>query len=130
VLSPDAELAARVRDRQAHWSVNGLATSLVPDLLQRARLDRWSATTRELKHALVTELGARGFDVTTADAPWVLIHRAGLRSDLAQHAVLVRDCTSFGWPDTFRMATPRADDLPRLLSAVDRVLDETGERHD
>ena len=129
VLAPDAELAARVRDRQPQWAVNGLATTLIPDLVQRARLDRWSATTRELKRALVTELGARGLEVTTADAPWVLVRRAGLRADLARHAVSVRDCTSFGWPDTVRIATPRADDLPRLLRAVDLVLGETGEPH-
>jgi histidinol-phosphate/aromatic aminotransferase/cobyric acid decarboxylase-like protein len=130
VIAPDERLADTLRARQPQWSVNGLATSLSPELIEGADLQTWAANARELTAALVAELRLRDIDVPAADAPWVLVHRAGLRADLARHAILVRDCTSFGWADTFRVATPRADDLPRLLDAVDRVIDETGARHD
>jgi histidinol-phosphate/aromatic aminotransferase/cobyric acid decarboxylase-like protein len=129
VVAPDRTLASRLRHRQAQWSVNGLATSLLPELVEHSDLGAWTGATRALKETLVGELAKRGLDVTTADAPWVLVHRVGLRTALARHAVLVRDCATFGWPDTFRVATPRADDLPRLLEAVDRVLNEDCHTH-
>ena len=105
VLAPDAELADAVRRRQPTWSVGGLASALVPELIEATDLPRWAAEVAELRTALVHVLD--GFDVRAADAPWVLVHGAGdLRERLARHGVLVRDCVSFGLAGTVRVAVP------------------------
>ena len=127
VIAPDARTAAALRALQARWSVNGLAVSLLPDLIERTDLAGWAAQTRRLHLRFLDELRRRGLDVQAGDAPWALVRRARLREDLAAHAVLVRDCTSFGQPNTFRLATPRAEQLPRLLEALDRVLGDRQE---
>ena len=71
-----------------------------------------------------TELAAlfRDFDVVESTANWVLVHQAGhLRPALAHRGVLVRDCTSFGLPDTIRVAVPDEQGLERLARALDQV---------
>ena len=40
---------------------------------------------------------------------------------LARHAVVVRDCRSFGLPDHVRVAVPYASGLERLDAALARV---------
>ena len=47
---------------------------------------------------------------------------SALRAALAGHRVLVRDCTSFGMPDTVRIAVPAPADLGWLAGALDQVL--------
>jgi histidinol-phosphate/aromatic aminotransferase/cobyric acid decarboxylase-like protein len=127
VLAPDAQLAADIRARQPQWPVNALACAALPDLLAPLDLTRTATQVRALRAAFVEELRNRGLAVDAADAPWVLVRRPGLRDALARHAVLVRDCTSFGWPDVFRLATPRPEQLPRVLTALDTILDGENE---
>lgn len=124
VLAPDADLADTLRARQPRWSVNGLVTSALPDLLESIDLTAASACTRELRDGFRDALRPRGLDVDAADAPWVLVRHPGLRDALAPHGVVVRDCTSFGWPGVFRLAVPRPDQRARVLAALDRVLEE------
>jgi histidinol-phosphate/aromatic aminotransferase/cobyric acid decarboxylase-like protein len=128
VIGPDASLTARIRARQPKWSVNNLAVSLLPSLIEQTDLASWSSEVLRLRASLVRELRRRHLPVSFGDAPWVLVRRPHLRPDLAEHGVLVRDCTSFGLVDTARVATPSAADLPRLLDALDRVLDQ-GDGH-
>ncbi|GAA4881364.1 threonine-phosphate decarboxylase CobD [Serinicoccus chungangensis] len=115
----DADLVARLRARQPHWSVSSLALAVLPDLLAAADLPRWADGIRSLRGELVDLLTAHGLTVDAGDAPWVLVHRAGLRETLAPHGVLVRDCTSFGMPGVARVAVPDADGLTRLGRALD-----------
>ena len=84
----------------------------------------WRASSWRRTSALVS----RGLEVEWADAPWLLVRRGGLRDLLARHGVIVRDCASFGWSDTFRVATPRTEQLGRVLEAIDRVVETEGER--
>jgi len=122
VIAPDPELASRLSSRQPLWSVNSLALAVLPQLLELADLGRWSQEIAALRAELAAGLEARGLDVAAADAPWVLVHRAAwLRDPLALQGVLVRDCTSFGLPDTIRVAVPGAAGLGRLSGALDRV---------
>jgi threonine-phosphate decarboxylase len=117
VLAPDTGFAERVRRRQPAWSVGGLACALVPELLAVADLPGWSAAVAELRAGLVGVLD--GFDVSAADAPWVLVRAAGdLRDRLARRAILVRDCASFGMPDVVRIAVPDESGLERLRAAL------------
>lgn len=126
VVAPDGPTATAIRAHQPRWSVNSLAADLLPELLASTDLATWASSVRGLHTEFADELRRRGLDVSAADAPWLLVRRPGLRRELAQRAILVRDCTSFGLDDTVRIATPRADDLSRLLDAIDRILEGSG----
>lgn len=117
-----ADDVARFARHQPQWSVSALALAVLPDLLEVADLPGWAAQVAATRSALVELLRGHDLVVEAADAPWVLVHRAGLREALAPQAVLVRDCTSFGMPGTTRIAVPHPRVLPRLGAALDRVL--------
>lgn len=115
----DGTVADEVRRRRPEWSVNGLACAVLPELLALTELPAWSAAVADLRAALVDLLGDAGFAVDARAAPWVLVPAAGdLRDRLAAHAILVRDCASFGLPGTARIAIPDEAGLTRLRSAL------------
>lgn len=122
-LVAEPELVAACAARRPHWAVSSLALAVLPDLLEVADLPAWSRATAELRALLVELLRGYGLDVRAADAPWVLVEGAGLRERLAPHGVLVRDCTSFGMPNTFRVAVTDAEGLQRLAVALDASAD-------
>jgi histidinol-phosphate/aromatic aminotransferase/cobyric acid decarboxylase-like protein len=121
VLAPDDRFAETIRVRQPVWAVNALAVAVVPELLDATRLDEWRTRLATLRADLVAVLAGAGFAPSPSDAPWVLVPEAGdLRERLARHAVLVRDCASFGLADTARIAVPDEGGLERLAAALDR----------
>jgi histidinol-phosphate/aromatic aminotransferase/cobyric acid decarboxylase-like protein len=125
VLAPDADLADKLRRRQPRWAVNGIATALVPELLERADLPPWAARIAELRGELVDVLRAHGLHPRPSDAPFVLVDRAaGLRDRLGPLGIVVRDCTSFGLPNCVRIAVPGPDGLERLDDALDAAAAE------
>ncbi|MGH9265361.1 MAG: aminotransferase class I/II-fold pyridoxal phosphate-dependent enzyme [Acidimicrobiales bacterium] len=103
---------------QPEWSVNGLAAAALPDLLERVDLPGWAAAVTRLRARLVDVLSAAGLWPEASDANFVLVRAPGLRHRLAAHAVLVRDCTSFGLPDHVRIAVPDERGLARLEEAL------------
>ena len=109
------------RRRQPMWAVNGLAVSALPDLLAPVDLLAWSARIGELRHELVTVLGGHGLRPQPSDANWVLVEAPGLRARLAPLGIVVRDCTSFGLPETVRIAVPDLQGLERLDSALSSI---------
>ncbi|MDP8975730.1 MAG: aminotransferase class I/II-fold pyridoxal phosphate-dependent enzyme [Actinomycetota bacterium] len=123
VLAPEtgggAALIEKLALSQPRWSVNGLATAALPELLETADLATWAAAVAELRQALVQLLRAHGLDPQPSDANYVLCAGApGLRERLAPHGVLVRDCTSFGLPSCVRVAVPDVEGLTRLEEAL------------
>lgn len=104
--------------RQPEWSVNSLATSALPDLLEQVDLESWSRSVTQLRGELVALLRAHGLLAGPSDANWVLVEAPGLRERLAPHGVLVRDCSSFGLEGVVRIAVPSADGLARLDEAL------------
>lgn len=120
VLAPDADTAVALRRARPEWSVGGLALGVLDDLLAGVDLAAASAAIRIARRELTSALVVRGWEVDAADAPWVLVGgAAGLRDALADHGVVVRDCTSFGLPDTARIAVPDPAGLDRLVEALD-----------
>ncbi|MFN2503957.1 MAG: aminotransferase class I/II-fold pyridoxal phosphate-dependent enzyme [Acidimicrobiales bacterium] len=119
VIGPDADCIARLRARQPAWSVNGLAASAVPDLLEKADLPGWAAAVALGRESLVDLLRMHGLHPDPSDAPWVLVRAPGLRDRLAPHRVLLRDCGSFGLPEHVRIAVPPPERLPQLASALE-----------
>jgi histidinol-phosphate/aromatic aminotransferase/cobyric acid decarboxylase-like protein len=118
VLCPDAALPARLRRRQPQWALNGLAASALPELLATIDLPGWATAIRLLRGQLVAALTRAGLNPHEGDANWVLVEAPGLRERLASAAILVRDCRSFGLPDTVRIAVPGVDGLQRLEAAL------------
>jgi histidinol-phosphate/aromatic aminotransferase/cobyric acid decarboxylase-like protein len=113
----DPELIARLGARQPRWAVNGLACTLLPDLLQAADLPAWAAAGARRRAALTAALPG----VLPSDANFVLVEAPGgaaaTRARLARRGVLVRDCTSFGLPGHVRVAVPDEDGLQCLVEA-------------
>jgi histidinol-phosphate/aromatic aminotransferase/cobyric acid decarboxylase-like protein len=125
VVAPDDGLADRVRRQQPRWAVNGVASALVPELLERADLREWAAAIASLRADLVEMLRAHGLRPRPSDAPFVLVDDAsGLRDRLAPLGVIVRDCTSFGLPDCVRVAVPDPAGIERLDRSLRAVAAE------
>ncbi len=120
VVCPDRAARERLAARQPRWAVNGLACAALADLLSTADLQAWAAAVGALRAELTAVLAAAGLRVRPgATANWVLIDGdPDLRTRLASRGVVVRDCTSFGLPGTFRIAVPPAHELPRLRAAL------------
>lgn len=123
LLAPETEggdrLLAAARAAQPDWSVGGLVCEALPDLLDTIDLPGWARQVGHLRRELVELLGTFGYRAEAADAPWVLVPHAGdLRARLALQGIVVRDCATFGLPDTVRIAVPNDADRPRLDAAL------------
>lgn len=116
-----AEDIQRFGHRQPHWSVSSLALAALADLLDQADPVRWAQQITTARNDLTTLLQGYDLQVDAADAPWVLVRgHDDLRSALAPHGVLVRDCASFGTPGSARIAVTDGDGLQQLANALRR----------
>ncbi len=118
VIAPDIASADQLRRIQPQWSVNGLALAVMAPLLKLTDLPTWSAEVAALRDRFLAALRDVGYAAADTDVNWVLIDDAPqLRSVLAPLGVLVRDCASFGLPDTVRVALPPPDQFGRVVAA-------------
>jgi histidinol-phosphate/aromatic aminotransferase/cobyric acid decarboxylase-like protein len=116
------ETIARLAARQPRWSVNGLACSALPEMLEKVDLVGWALAVADLRGQLVEVLGRHGLRARRSDACYVLLDgAAALRERLAPEGVVVRDCTSFGLPGCARVAVPAGEGLARLDAALERT---------
>jgi histidinol-phosphate/aromatic aminotransferase/cobyric acid decarboxylase-like protein len=121
-VGPDAAGAEALRRARPAWAVDSLACALVPELVALADPAGWTAALAGARAELAAVLAERGWRPLPSDSPWLLVPgAAGLRDALAHHAVVVRDCTSFGLPDHVRIAVPDGAGLERLAHALDTV---------
>lgn len=117
----DPALRDACASRQPHWSLNGLASESLADLLEPVDLVRESAGVRALREQLRSLLARHGLVAQPSDANWLLVECPGLRDVLAREAVVVRDCASFAMPGVVRIAVPDERGLERLDAALTRV---------
>lgn len=120
-IAPDDKQAATLRSLQPQWSVNALALTVVEELVDRSDLTVWAADIVQRRAALAALLRQYELTVHDTDACWVLVEHAGLRDELAPHGVVVRDCTSFALPGTFRVAVPDDRGFDALAHALQEV---------
>jgi len=106
-----------MRRLQPAWSVSSLACAALPAMLDRIDLPATARRIASLRADLVDVLHAAGLPVRPSGAPWVLVD-APLRSRLAPHGIVVRDCASFDMPGVTRIAVPGAHGLERLERAL------------
>lgn len=105
--------------RQPAWSVSGLASGGVPELLAMTDLAAWAARLAELRRELVDVLAAADVVAAPGSAPYAWVPDAGgLRDRLAARAILVRSGASFGFPDAVRIAVTDERGLQRLQTAL------------
>lgn len=123
LVAPDEAGAAAIASRQPQWAVGGLGLAVLPELLDGADLPAWSRRIAGLRTGLVDLLRRHGLDPQAADANWVLVEAPSLRAALAERAIAVRDCASFGLDGTVRIAVPDERGLQRLASALERSVD-------
>ena len=119
----DPDTIAVLEKRQPQWSVGTLAADVVPDLLKRADLPGWASGITQRRNILATVLHSYGYN-TIPGVNWLLATRAGqtgsdIRSALAKHLVLVRDCTSFGLPQYVRIAIPSDNSFTKLERSLE-----------
>jgi histidinol-phosphate/aromatic aminotransferase/cobyric acid decarboxylase-like protein len=118
-LTPDPDLAARLRARQPVWAVGGVGCAVLPALLETADLARWARDLAVGRTELTVQLRRAGLTPERSDASFVLVpHAPGLREHLARHTILVRDTASFGMPDGVRIGVPDPAGLARLDRAL------------
>ncbi len=119
VIADDVESLTR---RQPQWSVNSLALAVLPELLELCDLRSWRIAIETNRAAMAQLFEQRGFVVTQADAPWILVKAPGLREQLAPHGVVVRDCSNFGMDGTMRVGLTAESGLERVSIALDRAM--------
>lgn len=123
IIAPDAESCAAVAALQPRWAVNGLALAIVEPLLEMTDLVLMHRELVERRAALVELLSSMDVAVRATDANWVLATGVGdLGARLAEQGIFVRDCTSFGLPETIRIAVPTAAELVLVRDAMQRIL--------
>jgi histidinol-phosphate/aromatic aminotransferase/cobyric acid decarboxylase-like protein len=120
VIADDVERFTR---HEPHWAVGSLGLAVLAEVLESADLPRWAEKIASARAALGEEFARRGWQVCSADAPWVLVRAPGLRERLALEGIIVRDCSSLGMPGYVRVAVPDRPGLDRLVRALDRLSD-------
>ena len=116
-----ADDVGRFARHEPEWAVGSLGLAVLAELLESVDLPRWAQQIASARAALVDEFVRRGWRVSSADAPWVLVRAPGLRDRLALEGIVVRDCASFGMPGEVRVAVPDSRGLERLVGALDRL---------
>lgn len=116
-------LMAEIVRLRAGWPVGGLVCAALPDLLDTVDLPAWTDGLRSLRDHTTERLRALGFEVTGSGPTWLLVAGSDLRARLARHRIVVRDCASFGLPDTIRLGLPSPSSLPTVLEAFGAVAD-------
>ncbi len=123
VICPDQSTADAVSSRRPAWALNAIAADCLPDMLDQVDLSSWSESIATSRSELTAVLESHGLSVRPSDANWVLVDgEADLRSLLAPHGVVVRDCSSFGFRGVFRVSVPNARGLERFDLALSAAL--------
>ena len=123
LVAPEVKLANRLRELQPRWSVSSLALAMVRPILDSADLEsvcKSIATSRESLYGVLDR-----FDIgyLPSSTNYVFVpHAPGLAQALLRHGVLVRDCTSFGFPDAVRIAVGSDVACSVLGHALERAL--------
>jgi len=122
ICCDEAKMAA-IRKNKPAWSVGSLTLAVVEHLLLSIDLETTRKNIAERQSELKDLFTGYQFEVKSNEAPWILIENAQwLRYFLALEKILVRDCSSFGLPDTLRVGLPNDLQLQYLHSALEKAL--------
>lgn len=119
------DIIEAIRRVRPAWNVNSLAQ--VAGLAVLDESDWLQETVKQLhdnKHELVVGLRKLELEPLRSTVHYFLLHVGDakqFRSQLLQHKIMVRDCTSFGLPEYIRVATRTPADNAKLLSAIAEI---------
>lgn len=126
-VAPTADDAAALRERRPVWAIDGLACAVLPDLLDRADPVGWTRAIAQARAETAAVLRDHGWEPLPSEAPWLLVpESAGLREALAQHGVVVRECSTFGLCNYSRIAVPGEAGIEQLDSALTKIAGRDG----
>ena len=106
------------------WNVGAPAQAAGTAALSRPAMEHLRASLRRMARDadyLRLELEGLGFEVTSGVANFLLVRvgdGAGLRQDLLEKGLQVRDCASFGLPEYVRISVRRQEECRCLISAL------------
>lgn len=119
----DPVLVEQVETVRCPWSVNAYAEAFA--LCALTRLDDLAVSRRKIageRRTVMAELEGMGLSCRPSATNFILVTGNGpagpLVAALAQKGILVRDCTSFGLPASFRIAIRTPDENRQLLEAL------------
>ena len=123
LVAPNVELANRLRELQPRWSVSSLALAMVPPILDSVDLESACKSITTARESLCGVLDRFDVEYLPSSTNYVFVpHAPGLAQGLLKHGVLVRDCTSFGFPDAVRIAVGPDATCSVLEHALERAL--------
>jgi histidinol-phosphate aminotransferase len=104
------------------WNVNVIAQKAgVAALEDTDYLEQCKQKLRQAKQFLVGELHRLGFTLVPSKVNFFLIRvddAKVFRTALLRHAILVRDCTSFGLPEYVRIAARTMSECKKLMATI------------
>jgi histidinol-phosphate aminotransferase len=107
---------------QPEWSVNAAAQAAgLAALGDESHVEAGRRVAREAKAYLCEALRSLELDVHEGAANFILVRvgdAAGVRRQLLEGGIAVRDCSSFGLPDFIRLGMRPLPDCHRLLEAM------------
>jgi len=117
-----SQVITSLRKVQPPWSVNTLAQAAgIAALQDQEYLRGCMSRLQRNKNNLIKALQEMDYSPIPSATHYFLLpveHSADFRSALLKHAILVRDCTSFGLPNFIRIATRKPEEDHRLLRAM------------
>jgi histidinol-phosphate aminotransferase len=121
LLAP-AEIIRVLAGIQTPWSINAAAQAAgIASLNDTAYLPRCAVNIRKAKAFLIGNLNELGLKAVPSAANYFMVRvgdAASLRGSLLRRRVLVRDCTSFGFPEYIRLGVRTIPECRKLLDAL------------
>ena len=123
----DPDLIEKIELLRAPWSVNAFAETFALAALEKlGDLEESREYIRKEREYLAIELTELGFSVEPSSTNFILVHvhrNAGTFCDrLLRKGILVRDCASFGLPESIRVAVMKHEENQQLIQAITECL--------
>ena len=122
------EMIATLRRICPPWNVNVVAQKAgITAIAEEGFLKRCQIELRETKKYLVAQLSRLGLSPLPSEANFFLVevgNAAEFRHELLKRRILVRDCSSFGFPQYIRIAPRTLPECQRLVAAVEEIRKE------
>lgn len=120
----DPDLVCAMEVLRSPWSVNAFAEHFAIQAFKKYhKLDESRRKIEIERNFLVKSLNGLGFTVTPPAANFILADTgkdvADLCNSLTSHGILVRDCTSFGLPNSIRISVRTRPENQSLVEALE-----------
>jgi histidinol-phosphate/aromatic aminotransferase/cobyric acid decarboxylase-like protein len=116
---PNPKDKIEIEKFKSNWSVSSLALFLIENLLDQTDINEIATKIKTQREMQVALLKNYGIYPRPSDAPYLFIDDAtNLKQCLYNAGILTRDCSSFGYPDSIRMAVGNDDALEALEGAL------------